>query len=286
MPAAQPASGRQAIQSEQPFQVAGIPNPNKHDPNHMYYAKPAGFCDRDLCGAPVKSGKQIIGWCAAKVGTCNHCGSWCVAKGYACPSPRVREQPRCRMHGGKSPVGPGSPQFKHGRYSKLLPKAVKNLYLKELRDPEMLSNRDEIAMLGARLQLVTMRLSGEDSSKHWKKVLRAWREFLAANATKAGEQPDKARIDAAGHELNRLIVEGASAEERWDEFSKVAGEKSKMQRVEQERMVTMHSMITIDEFLAAIAAFTDAIHRHVKDDETKRGLSQEILAITGGSVRG
>jgi glucans biosynthesis protein len=29
---------------------------------------------------------------------------------------------RCRLHGGASPLGPVHPRFKHGRYSRLLPK--------------------------------------------------------------------------------------------------------------------------------------------------------------------
>src|SRR5690606_21539012 len=56
----------------------------------------------------------------------------------------------CAMHGGKSPRGMESPNFKTGRYSKDAPSRLNARYVAGLEDPELCSLRDEIAMLDAR----------------------------------------------------------------------------------------------------------------------------------------
>lgn len=51
----------------------------------------------------------------------------CGAKtrhGGTCQNPPVTGSKRCRMHGGKSPQGDESARYKHGRYSKYLPKRI------------------------------------------------------------------------------------------------------------------------------------------------------------------
>lgn len=37
--------------------------------------------------------------------------------GEPCRQPAMRGRNRCRMHGGKTPTGPDSPHWRHGRYS-------------------------------------------------------------------------------------------------------------------------------------------------------------------------
>lgn len=61
----------------------------------------------------------------------------CGAKkrdGTPCRAPAM-ENGRCRIHGGKSLKGVESPTFKHGRYSKHLPQAIRDKLLTADDDP-------------------------------------------------------------------------------------------------------------------------------------------------------
>ena len=182
------------------------------------------------------------------------------------------------MHGDGVPVGPASPSFRHGRYSQVMPKTMKSDYHKSLRDPAMLEMREEIAIMQARVITLFKRLGTHESGGLLLRIREVWLEFVAANEA---NPPDKARIDAAGNELNRVIMAGASDEECWGEIYRVIGNKGVITRLEWQRMKDLHEMVLVDQVMTMVAAFVDAVHRWVKDPEAKRGLSQEIAAITG-----
>lgn len=58
---------------------------------------------------------------------------------------------RCNLHGGKTPNGIALPQTKTGRYSKYLPTELLDNYQAALADSELLSVRDEIALVDAKI---------------------------------------------------------------------------------------------------------------------------------------
>jgi hypothetical protein len=83
-----------------------------------------------LCGAKTRSG-----------GTCK---KFTMSNGTG----------RCRLHGGLSPAGVASPHFKHGRrskYLKHLPAHLRDNFKRALADPELLSLREEAALLTTRI---------------------------------------------------------------------------------------------------------------------------------------
>ena len=71
----------------------------------------------------------------------------------------MRGRDVCLAHGGKTPRGVASPHFKTGRYSRSLPGHLVTAYEQALRDPTLMSLRDEIAltdvMIGETLSLIT-----------------------------------------------------------------------------------------------------------------------------------
>ena len=76
----------------------------------------------------------------------------------------------CYNHGGASPVGAASPQFKNGRYSKFLPERLRDRYQEAQRDPEILVLRDEVALADARLADLLTRVDAGESGALWKEV--------------------------------------------------------------------------------------------------------------------
>src|SRR5262249_44606649 len=58
---------------------------------------------------------------------------------------------RCRVHGGATPGGFASANFKHGKYSRFLPRGLTDAYEAALRDPELLSLREDVALLESRI---------------------------------------------------------------------------------------------------------------------------------------
>lgn len=78
-----------------------------------------------LCGAKTRSGEPCKGW--------------------------AMENGRCRMHGGGNPKGFAHPNTVTGRYSKHLPTRAIAEFQQALHDPELLSLRNDIALIDVRL---------------------------------------------------------------------------------------------------------------------------------------
>jgi hypothetical protein len=109
------------------------------------------------CGATTKSGKP------------------CQAQ--------AMENGRCRIHGGLTPSGFALPQFKTGRYSKVLPEALRHRYEVARDDEDLLSLRDEIALIDLR---ITDLLGKPPTDETWAQAL-----FLIEQRRKLAESEHK-----------------------------------------------------------------------------------------------
>src|SRR5688572_15172438 len=89
----------------------------------------------------------------------------CGAKtrsGAQCAQPAMPNG-RCRLHGGKTPRGIASANFKHGRYSSALPDRLVGRYLQAVSDPELIALHHDIALVDAFISDVLPRLDAGES---------------------------------------------------------------------------------------------------------------------------
>jgi hypothetical protein len=72
-------------------------------------------------------------------------------RGVPCRRPPTRGAKRCKFQGGLTPVGPVSPHWKHGRYSKIFARiGLGAAYERAFRDPHLGSVREHLAACEAR----------------------------------------------------------------------------------------------------------------------------------------
>jgi hypothetical protein len=80
----------------------------------------------------------------------------CAARtrnGQPCRRYRLAGRSRCRLHGGLSLIGPASPAWRHGRYSKIAFRyGISQAYEDARNDPNLLSLRNSIAVLELRIE--------------------------------------------------------------------------------------------------------------------------------------
>jgi hypothetical protein len=94
--------------------------------------------------------------------------------GKRCRKPAMRGRSVCLVHGGKTPRGIASPQFRHGRYSRSLPGQLLQEYEVAQQDPRLLSLRDEIALADATIAQLLQQLDNEPNPA---KDRRIWRQI-------------------------------------------------------------------------------------------------------------
>src|SRR5687768_3976371 len=92
-----------------------------------------------------------------------------TAQGY-CERRPLQGSKRCKRHNGRPLVGAANPAFKTGRHSKYLPPRLQDRYQEALRDATLLSVRDEIALLDARLEDLLRRADTGEAGKIWERL--------------------------------------------------------------------------------------------------------------------
>src|SRR5262249_56407268 len=91
--------------------------------------------------------------------TSRRCTARSKTSGQQCKNPAVLPTDKCRIHGGLSLRGVAHPQYKNGAHSKYLPKSLRQDYLRAVRDPELLSLLNQLALLASRHMELTKELA-------------------------------------------------------------------------------------------------------------------------------
>lgn len=207
----------------------------------------------------------------------------CGAKtrsGGRCKRPCTPGRNRCNLHGGKTHAGgPGHPRYKHGRtskhfYSKVLPGGLARIYEEQLKDPELLSAREEVALLKMRVGQLLERLRTGETGSLWGDLQASYTELAAA--IRSGDQE---LFQASLERLGVIIQRGGSAEETWAQLHEALDAKTQTASREWRRLVDMNQLITADRALGLITAISHIVVRHVHDMHTRTAIALEIKQL-------
>jgi hypothetical protein len=131
------------------------------------------------------------------------CGAKLRKKAATCRSTYLYRNGRCKNHGGPSLQGLASPNLKSGRHSRYLPLGMMSAYREALGDPDLLVQREEIALLDARIAELLTALRDETPSGDWTAVRSEWLKLRAAQ-----QRGDVDRVREIIPNLEKLILEG------------------------------------------------------------------------------
>lgn len=214
------------------------------------------------------------------------CGAASRTKGGApCTQPAMPNG-RCKMHGGKShPGGPGHPGIRHGRYSKFLPERLQERYEQAAGDPELLSTREDVALLQARIGELTAKLYSGESTRLWNELRRQWKAYRGHKASadealrRGNDDRQRECLGLAADTLDsigRLITAGSDEARTWEELKKTLQEKAKLAKVEWGRLVDLKSLITVEQANVFALALLNSVIRHVPDTRTRAAINRDF----------
>ena len=187
---------------------------------------------------------------------------------------------RCRMHGGKSPIGPALPQYKTGRYSKLLPARMAASNQEAAGDPDLLVLRDEIALVYARLGDMLARVDTGESGEAWRRARTAYSALTAG--LDAG---DTAAAKAALGELDIVIRQGLGDYAAWQEIGDLLDRRERLVRSERRRLVELQQTMTIEQAMVFTGAVIALVDQHVTDQHARSAISDGIRRIVSAGSR-
>ena len=195
--------------------------------------------------------------------------------GRLCGGPAVAGKTKCRLHGGKSLSGMANGNYKHGRYSKVLPVRLQQSYEEATHNPQLLSVRHDLAACEALLVEAFGRLDTGESGQVWSDLQEALTAF-----EKAEVRRDPDAMDEQLATIRTLIRRGHGEADVIEDIRALWDSRCKLTMTEQKTLVALDQMMTKEQLMHYMGVITDAITRHVTAhaDEPTR------VAILGGLV--
>jgi hypothetical protein len=187
----------------------------------------------------------------------------------------MRGKTVCKMHGGKSKSGMESANYKHGRYSRVLPVRLQQSYEQATKHPHLLSVRKDLAVCEALLMETFQRLDTGESGHLWSDLQGTLAAFEAAE-----RRGDAGRMGEHMATIRGLIRRGHEESEVLADICRLWDSRCKLTLTEQKTLVALDQMMTKEQLLYYMGVMTEAIVRHVSAhaDESTR------VAILGGLV--
>lgn len=205
----------------------------------------------------------------------------CGAKtrsGTPCLKTPVSGRSRCRLHGGKSLVGPASKTWKHGRYSKLLARiGYDGVFYEAMRDRNLISVRRKMALMDAREAKVLERLRPEGSADGMAAIRDAYAAVMGATAPEECQEHLKA--------LGELLeTAGGSDGVVWAELYEVMEVRRKLTETEGKNIERMHKILTADQARAFVAALVSSVRLHVQDTAVLAKIGADFQRLMMGRL--
>jgi len=191
-----------------------------------------------------------------------------------CEANAMKGREKCYHHGGKTPRGAALPQFKHGRYSKDLPSRLLADYEQTRSDEKLLEQREEIALVQARINDLIKRVDSGESGHLWNKLQETYQALEDAIRS---QEPDDIRL--ALFEMKQLITRGVNDYRAWQEAGVQVDRKMRLVESERRRAIELQQTATAEQFLAFTSVVQHAILKVIKDTALLSQLQSEFTIL-------
>jgi hypothetical protein len=183
------------------------------------------------------------------------------------------------MHGGNSLAGVANGNYRHGRYSGLLPTKLATKYSEAIANPRLLSLHDDVGVCEARLAELFARLDAHESGTYWETLRETLEAFDAARASNQG-----AAMEAHMATLRTLITAGGDEFHAWAEIQALWETRCKLTQTETKTLLTMQQMVSTEQLMLMFGVITQAIHDAVTAHASP-DVSRKILDVLGGEFQ-
>lgn len=191
--------------------------------------------------------------------------------GLHCANAPMTGKTRCYSHGGKSLAGPLAPSYKHGRYSRYMKLRLAERYLETAKDPELLSLREDVALVTERIEQLLERVQSGESGAAWRLLKRHWADFrrfrTAGNVAKMQEM-----LELLAEPLEQGIADHAA----WEELGLQLDRRARLAEQEQRRLEKMQATLTVEEAMGLLGTVLDVLKRHVTDQATLDAIGADL----------
>lgn len=215
-----------------------------------------------LTDVPGGSPEPVPGKCGAKRSQ---------GPGFCLRDPMANGSGRCPKHGGRALRGAESGTFVHGRYSRYVPVRLLARLGEARADPELLSLREDIALVDARVGELLERVESGESARAWAQLRKIWKDFERFRA--AGNVPKM-------QEMLELLAEplgrGLTDHDAWAEIGLHLDRRQRLVEAQQRYLERIQATLTVEEAMSMLGTILDVLRRHVTDQATLDAIGADL----------
>jgi hypothetical protein len=184
---------------------------------------------------------------------------------------------RCSKHGGKTPRGVASPNFKHGLYSKSMPERLAERFGAALADSELLELRREAALLTALAEDALQRIGTGETGELWRRLRKLWARL---------ERATEAERPHALAAIGEAIESGATDAAAMGDVRAILRDRMRVVESERRRLVEANQMVSVERFMAFVGALSAAVSSEVPDRASRERILSRFEALLGDAHGG
>lgn len=203
------------------------------------------------------------------------CQAWNMNAGRQCLGLAMGGGDKCRVHGGAASQknrGISNPNFKHGKYSKHLPKRLIPLYDEMAFQTNYLSMQEEISTLDALIAETLSQMDEEAGAGIFKQLKTEMKGFDDANAMAnrmADDETGRRRYlaMAANHlqNIRQLITAGNHAWSMKHEFMGMVDQRKRLVDTDRKTLMDAKLLLSVEFVIARFDALMTAVEANIRD---------------------
>jgi hypothetical protein len=219
-------------------------------------------------------------------------GSRMSQKGTPCKKNKMPGSRACIFHSGtKRARGRKSHVLARGEISRLeefVPPEISSLIARAREDPELLSIRQDVALLDARRAILAGRLYTGESGSLWAALNKQWSALADANqkARQAREADDataaekwRTKAQEAISEIGRIIQQGHKDESSWKELIATTRDLVNMKGQEHTRLERLSQVIYAEDMMNMCAVLLRSVLEHVSDGQSRLKIAESFARV-------
>ena len=195
---------------------------------------------------------------------------------HRCAQHSIKENGRCRLHGGNTPTGKEHGAFKHGKYSKSLPDSTREKYESAREDDTLTTLREEIAVVESRIHLTLEELETEDSADLWAELENEVNELKAAR-----DAQDAVTVARKIERVRELVEVGADERSKWREVMSLFEHKRRLMESERRREKALQAYVPIEDWKVQVQALNEVLREHIDDRKKLQALLRDLESVLG-----
>lgn len=200
--------------------------------------------------------------------------------GDECSNPPMVDRTRCRMHGGATPRGMASPHYRHGRRARVLPARLQERYEAAAADQDLLSIRQDVALLSALIDDKLEAWAESSQGPDWQQVFN--QIDLIVSSFRVW---DWTRSEAELRALAESVSERRAESQVVEEVRSLIDQRARLAAQEHRRLVDLHQVLTVEQVVTFASALAQIVREEVADVVAHQRVEERFSRLLSAPVR-